>query len=84
MRQYLYLNANANADADAEMPMPRFPNGLWSLFFTTSKKYFIQTPKETNHEMKRNKYTFSLVTDIDVAKSCFLVQSQNSLSTIEL
>ena len=28
----------------------------------------IQTPKETNHEVKTNRYKFSLVSDIDVEK----------------
>ena len=33
---------------------------------------YIQTPKETNHEIKAKRYTFSLVSDTDVEKSCFL------------
>ena len=39
---------------------------VWSLFLTASKKYcmLIQTPKETNHEIKI--HTFLLVSDIDV------------------
>ena len=33
--------------------------------------YEIQTPKETNHEIKTKRYTFSQVSDTDVKKSCF-------------
>ena len=32
----------------------------------------MQTPKETNYEIKTKRYTFSFVSDIDVEKSCFL------------
>ena len=32
----------------------------------------MQTLKETNREIKTKRYTFSLVSDIDVEKSCFL------------
>ena len=32
----------------------------------------IQTPKKTNYEVKTKRYTFSLVSDIDVEESCFL------------
>ena len=28
---------------------------------------------ETNHEIKTKRYTFSLVSDIDVEKSCFFM-----------
>ena len=43
--------------------------------------YIIQTPKETNHEIKDKRYKFSLVSDTDVKKSCFLC-GVNSLSAI--
>ena len=33
----------------------------------------IQTPKETNHEIKTKSYTYSLVSDTDVKKSCFFM-----------
>ena len=33
----------------------------------------MQTPGETNHEIKPKRYTFSLVSDIDAEKSCFFV-----------
>ena len=33
----------------------------------------MQTPKETNCEINTNRYTFSVVSDIDVDKSCFHV-----------
>ena len=47
---------------------------IWGLFLTTSKKYcmLIQTPKKTNHEIKTKRYSFSLVSDNDVEKFCFL------------
>ena len=32
----------------------------------------MQTPKEANHETKTMRYTFSLVSDIGIEKSCFL------------
>ena len=46
---------------------------VWSLFLTASKKYciYIQTSKETNHEKDTNRYTFLLVSDINVEKTCF-------------
>ena len=31
----------------------------------------IQATKETNHEIKTNRYTLSLVSETDVEKSCF-------------
>ena len=34
-----------------------------------------QTPKETNHEIKSKRYTFSLASDNDVEKSCFFMWS---------
>ena len=34
--------------------------------------YIIQTPKESSHEIKANRYKFSLVSDTDDKKSCFL------------
>ena len=33
----------------------------------------IQTPKDTSHEIKTKRYTFALVSDTDVEKSCFLM-----------
>ena len=33
----------------------------------------IQTPKETNHEIKTKRHTFSLASDIDIEKSCLLM-----------
>ena len=33
---------------------------------------YTQTSEETNHEIKSKRYIFSLVSDIDVKKSCFL------------
>ena len=40
-----------------------------------SKKYciWIQTPKETNHEIKPKRYVFSAASDNDVEKSCSLI-----------
>ena len=32
------------------------------------------TPKETNHEIKTKRYTFSLASDTNVEKCCFLMQ----------
>ena len=43
---------------------------------------YIQTPKETNHEIKAKRYTFLLVSNTDVEKSCFLCRVKNPLSTI--
>ena len=31
----------------------------------------IQTPKETNHEIKTKRYTFSLISGTDVEQYCF-------------
>ena len=33
----------------------------------------MKTPKETNHEIKTKRYSFSLVSDTDLKKSCFLL-----------
>ena len=47
---------------------------VWSLFLTTLKKeilYVNTNSKETNHEIKTKRYTFSVARDIDVEKSCF-------------
>ena len=40
----------------------------------------MQTPKETNHEIKTKKYTFSLVSDIDVEKSCFFIELKSLIN----
>ena len=39
----------------------------------------MQTTKETNHEIKTKRYTFSLVSDTDVKKSCFFYADLKSL-----
>ena len=41
-----------------------------SSFLTISKKY--SSHETSYHEIKTKRYTFSLVSDIDVKKSCFL------------
>ena len=48
---------------------------VWSLFLTTSMEHFmyIQTPKETNREIKTKRHTFSLVSDTVAEKSCFFL-----------
>ena len=46
---------------------------VWSLFLTTSKKFYVNTKKETNHEIKTNKkVTFPLACDIDGVKFSFV------------
>ena len=40
----------------------------------------IQTPKETNPEIKTKRYTFSLASDIDVEKSCFLCRVKSLIN----
>ena len=40
----------------------------------------IQTPKETNHKIKAKRYIFSLVSDIDVEKSCFYVELKSFIN----
>ena len=46
---------------------------VWIFFLIVSKKYcmYIQTPKETNREIKTKRYTFSFVSDIDVVNPVF-------------
>ena len=34
---------------------------------------YMETSKETNHEIKTNRYRFSFVSEIDVEKSCFFM-----------
>ena len=55
---------------------------VWILFLTTSKEYCmeIQTPKETNPEIKTKRYTFSLACDTDVEKSCFLCRVKSLIN----
>ena len=37
----------------------------------------MQIPEENNHEIKATRYTFSLVSDTDAEKSCFLCRVKN-------
>ena len=48
-------------------------NLLFGVYFSPHQKilYVNSTPKETNHEIKSKRYTFSLAFDTDVEKSCF-------------